>query len=203
MLDDMFKSVKAQLYERAVSPLIGSIVISWSLWNYKFILLMVSGLKVTDKYKIIDEVLFTTWQQAYLQGALYPIATAVFYLYLYPYPAKYVFEFTRNRQKEISDIKRKIEDETLLSVKESRAIRREIYALEEEMQKDIERKDSEIERLRKELEDIEKDEMVSNVERQLSDPQSSKPETLSHLSDPQLSMLKLAGEESEPALEKQ
>lgn len=204
MLDEMLKSIRAQLYERAVSPLMGSIVISWVLWNYKFILLILSGVTVTEKYRIIDEVLFSTWDQVYLHGMLFPLMTSLIYIYLYPYPARYVFQFSRNRQKEISDIKRDIEDETLLTAKESRAIRREIYAMEEELQKDLEKKDSEIERLKLEIEESDKEKLVVNVEKQLSDPEeNSIPPKLAHLPDGQLNMLKLVGESSGEVAEKQ
>lgn len=154
MLDEIFKSIKAQLYERAVSPLMGSIIISWVIWNYKFVLLVFANIQVVEKYRIIDEVIFSSWQQIYLQGVLYPILTSLAYLFIYPYPAKYVFEFSKNRQKEISDIKKKIEEETLLTVKESQSIRREIYRIQEEFQNDISRKDSEIERLKLQIEEM-------------------------------------------------
>lgn len=201
MLDEILKSIKAQLYDRAVSPLMGSFIISWGIWNYKFLLLVISGVTITEKYRIIDEVLFGTWQQIYLRGALYPIITSLVYLYAYPYPSKYVFEFSRNRQKEISDIKRRIEDETLLTAKESRSIRREIYALEEEFQKDLERKNSEIERLKLELEEIDKGKSIS-IDQLAKSANSIEPTIDKSLPEGQLEVLKKVGE-SEGAVSEQ
>lgn len=194
MPDEFLKSIRSQLYERAVSPLIGSIVISWALWNYKFILLIVSGVSITEKYRIIDQVLFSTWQQTYLVGLLYPLITSLLYIYAYPYPAKYVFQFSRTRQKEIANIKRQIEDEALLTVKESRAIRREIYTLEEELQKDLERKDSEIERLKLDIEEISQEKHVVSVEKQLDKPEPSRAISSVELPEGQLKVLQLVGE---------
>ena len=115
MFDEILKSIKAHLYERSVSPLMGSFIVAWGVWNYKFFLVILSGMPVVDKFEMIEKTLFPTYMQMLLQGTLYPFLTAMVYLFIYPYPAKKVFEFSRNRQKEISDIKRKIEDETLLT----------------------------------------------------------------------------------------
>lgn len=189
MFDEILKSIRSQLYERAVSPLFGSVLISWGIWNYKFVLLVFSGIAITEKYRLIDEVLFSNWQQIYLRGALYPILTAIFYIFVYPYPAKYVFEFSRNRQKEINDIKHKIEEETLLTVKESRAIRGEIFTLEEEHQKEVKRKDNEINRLKEELGNA-----SGSVEHVGSDSADEFPEKDDDLTDAQAQMLKEIGE---------
>lgn len=201
MLDEILKSIRSQLYERAASPLIGSIVISWALWNYRFILLILSGVSITEKYRIIDEVLFSTWQQIYLNGLLYPLITSLLYIYAYPYPAKYVFEFSRNKQKEIANIKRQIEGEALLTVKESRAIRHEIYTLEEELQKDLERKDSEIERLKLEIAEVSKEKYVTPVEEQLDKSEQSLSVSSVELPSGQLKMLQLVGEDTGEAEE--
>ena len=189
MFDEILKSIRSQLYERAVSPLFGSVLISWGIWNYKFVLLVFSGIAITEKYSLIDEVLFSNWQQIYLRGALYPFLTAIFYIFVYPYPAKYVFAFSRNRQKEINDIKHRIEEETLLTVKESRAIRGEIFALEEEHQKEVKRKDNEIFRLREELENA-----PISVEHVGSDSADELPEKDDDLTDAQAQILKEIGE---------
>jgi len=154
MLDEILKSIRAHLYERAVSPLMGSFIVSWAVWNYKFLLVVLSGTPIAEKFDLIENLLFSGWYQILMQGALYPLITALTYLYIYPYPATKVFEFSRNRQKEITNIKKKIEEETLLTVKESRAIRGEIFELEERLQKEIERKDNEIQRLKDELNSV-------------------------------------------------
>jgi hypothetical protein len=43
MVNEIVKSAKAQLSERIASPLIGSFVISWCLWNYKFLVILFSA----------------------------------------------------------------------------------------------------------------------------------------------------------------
>ncbi len=150
MIEDILTNIKAQLYERAVSPLMGSFIFSWLVWNYKLIILVFSDEKVIEKYRIINEILYASPRELILLSFIYPTITAALYLFAYPYPARYTYQFTRNRQKEISDIKRKIEEETLLTAKESQSLRREINSLEEEYQKLFSKKDSQIEFMKSE-----------------------------------------------------
>ncbi|WP_421151934.1 hypothetical protein [Aeromonas dhakensis] len=154
MLEDALNSIKAHLYDRAVSPLMGSIIVSWVVWNYKLPLLLISKEPILEKYRIISEVLYATNASIYLNGLLYPILTAATYIFIYPYPAEFVFKFTRNRQKSISNIKRQIEGEALLTVKESMELRREIDKLEDEFMAILGKKEAEIEKLRNELNEM-------------------------------------------------
>jgi hypothetical protein len=196
MLDEIMQSMKAHLYDRAVSPLMGSFIVSWAVWNYKFILIFMSGLDATEKFKIIDTLLFPTWTQVALQGSIYPLITALAYLYIYPHPAKKVFEYSRGQQKDISDIKKKIERESLLTVNESRAIRGEIYKLEESLQKEIGRKDGEIQRLKMEIDSIstQPNKKINSAEDILSSPDEKKStENIDLLGDDQVALLQIIG----------
>jgi hypothetical protein len=89
-----------------------------------------------------------------LLNIVYPVITALGFLFVYPYPAKYVFQFSRNRQKEITNIKKSIEADTLLTAAEARAIRRELYQLEAELEKELSRKNNEIDNLKRELDGL-------------------------------------------------
>ncbi len=162
MLDDIFKSIRAQLYERAVSPLMGSFVLSWSLWNYKFILLLFSEATIIEKYTLIEDVLFVTWPQILIGGFLGPLGTALFYLFIYPYPAKLVFKFSKNRQKEITNLKKEIEDETLLTIQESRTLRNAIRKMGDQFQEDFSGKDDKIKNLKEGLSS--KDKKIKSLE---------------------------------------
>jgi len=144
MINNALTSIKAQLYERVNSPLTGSFVISWCVWNYKFILVILTTMPIVDKFQLIDKVLFLTAQQRYFQGLLYPILTTLVYLYIYPYPAKYVLKFTKEREQEALEVKQEIEKKRLLTLEKSIAIQNKIDNLEEDFQKTIDRKNKEI-----------------------------------------------------------
>lgn len=151
MFEEIIKSSRTSLSERLASPLMGSFVISWCIWNYKFLVILFSLASVTKTFELIDSVAFPDTSTLLLRGAIFPALTAAIYIFLYPYPAKFVFEFTRNRQKEINDIRRRIEDETPLTLEESRKIRSELHRREKEHVEEIDRKDEEIGRLKAEI----------------------------------------------------
>ena len=145
-MEDILKSIKAQLYERAISPLTGSFIIAWCLWNYKFVLVLFSGLSIPDKFEWIECELFDTWQEVWLLGLLYPLLSTAVYLFIYPFIAKPVFKFVRGKQIDMMNDKKRIDGGALLTEKQSQALYSKIDQLEEDQQKIIDRKDREIER---------------------------------------------------------
>lgn len=200
MLDDVLKSIRSYLYDRAVSPLMGSFLVSWCAWNYKFILVFFSGESILEKFRIINEVLYPNGTMVFLFGVIYPLATALGYLFFYPYPAKIVFAFSRKRQKEINDIKKTIEEETLLTVEESRSIRQAVYKLEDEFMREISRKNSEIEKLKSDIEVLS---LSSNQGALAADKILDKiDEEIDELDSAQIEILKFIGLEPTGELEK-
>ena len=39
-MGDIIKSIKAYLYDRAASPLIGAYITAWSIWNYRVFIII-------------------------------------------------------------------------------------------------------------------------------------------------------------------
>lgn len=151
MVDEIVKSAKAQISERIASPLIGSFAISWSLWNYKFLMILFSAASVSQTFALINAIAFPTTWSLVINGVLLPAATAVAYIFVYPYPAKFVYEFTLRRQKKINEVRQRIEDETLLTIEESRKIRAEVLQTEKAHQEIVDRLNGEISRLKLEM----------------------------------------------------
>ncbi len=83
MIPDLYKDIKIQLYERATSPLLGSFVISWCLWNYKLLLVMFSTGTATNKIAYINGVLYPDYWSIGFIGFLAPLLTTAFFLYSY------------------------------------------------------------------------------------------------------------------------
>ena len=183
MVDEIFTSAKAQISERIASPLIGSFAISWCLWNYKFLVILFSSASVSQTFALIHTIAFPTAWSLGLNGVFLPTLTAVSYIFIYPYPAKYVYEFTRRRQKEINEVRQRIEDETLLTIEESRKIRAEAFQTEKIHQEIVDRLNGEISRLKLEM---------TNAQTDPSQEQSSKNDYSKHALTPtQLALLKL------------
>jgi hypothetical protein len=148
MLEELVKTVRLHLSERLTSPLLGAFVVSWTAWNYRFFLVVLSGASVHEKFYLIDKVVFPGGWETGLKVFILPLFTALLYLFVYPFPAKKVYEFTRKRQREILDIRRQIEGETPLTVEDSRRVRTELAKAEQNYFSELDRKDREIEKLK-------------------------------------------------------
>jgi len=142
MIDEFVKTMKANLYERATSPLAGAFIISWCVWNYQIIIYLISYESPQDKINFIQTCL------SFKTSFLFPLLTATFFIFVYPYPARVAYWFWRKQKKAMRDIRQKIEEEELLTPAESRDIKRKIYALESEYDAEIKRKDDEIKDLK-------------------------------------------------------
>ncbi len=156
MLEELSKSIKANLYERATSPLFGTFVISWCLWNYKAVFVLLSSMPVTEKFDYLETYLYSNMWSCVSSLFLYPVVSAVLFIFIYPYPALFVYKYWHERQKKQKEAKQAIEDETPLTIEESRNIRREHFRLETEYDNEIERKETEIERLKNHITELDK-----------------------------------------------
>jgi hypothetical protein len=157
MIDDIVKATRDNLAERLTSPLLGSFAVSWVLWNYKFLVILLSDAGVTQTFTLIEAVAFPDWASVLLRGVVCPLAVALTYVFVYPYPARYVYAYTLKRQRETSEVKRLIEGATLLTLDESRALRQEHFQAEIKNKGTIDRLNAEISRLGAELEAMTKE----------------------------------------------
>ncbi|MEW8092543.1 MAG: hypothetical protein AB2777_17575 [Candidatus Thiodiazotropha endolucinida] len=150
MINEVIKSVKSSLYERVSSPLFGAFLISWIAWNYKFVVILFSKMTAHEKFDYIETFIYCGPVATITQGFLFPFITAVVFILVYPYPSRWLYGYWNNQQKILKEIKQKIEDETPLTIEESRTIRREMLQLESVFDNEIRRKDSELEKLKTE-----------------------------------------------------
>lgn len=148
MIEDISKSIKANMYERATSPLFGAFFVSWVIWSYEVILVLLSSMKVKEKITYIENEIYGGEWSLLLEGAIYPLISAVLFILIYPHPAKWVYEYWNNQQKKLKEIKQQIEDDTPLTLDESRHIRRELLRLESDYDDEISKKNNEISRLK-------------------------------------------------------
>lgn len=201
MLDDLAKSVKAQLYERVSSPLLASFALAWAAWNYRFILVLVSSMSATEKIAYIDSHIFPTLEQISLHGALYPLLTALALIFLYPIPAKYVYQYWRQRQKELKEIQQQIDDETPLTKEEARQLRREALSASLEYDKALQSRATEITRLKELVEELQN--RGTAITAETREQKTSAPTGASDdLDDGQIEMLEKIAQSPVPLLKK-
>lgn len=151
-MDDLVKSVKAQLYDRVSSPLLASFFISWLAWNHRlFIVLASSEFKVGQKFHYVDNFLYPGVYQVVCQGFLWPLLSALVILIVYPVPGRWVYEYVRKEQKRLKEIQQRIEDETPITQEEARELRLIVRTAAKSHDEQIRERDSEISALKKEL----------------------------------------------------
>ena len=152
MLEEISKSIRADLYERASSPLLGAFLTSWLIWNWKTVLVFFSSMEVVEKVNHIGAVIYSDFWPSLLFLLVGPLVTALLFLYLYPIPAKHVYRHFREQQKSLKAIKVAVEEETPLSQDEHNKLRKRISEMESAFYEELTKKDAEIERLRSLLE---------------------------------------------------
>jgi len=148
MFSESITSIKATLYERISSPLLGSYIISFLIWNYKLIILIFSKSNADVKINFINDTLYPQIIDYFNYWFLFPSLTTLFFIFIYPIPAKFVYEHTQTKKAELKKIKQNIEDESLLTKKESYNLKRKIINLEYELDDLITRKNNEIKELK-------------------------------------------------------
>ena len=142
MLESLGKSVSTIVDERLSSPLVSSFVVAWSLYNYKFFVILLSAASVSDTFRLIHEVVFPNLLIVGRDGILLPLIFTAIYIFLMPIPSKFVYEKWKKTQKEINEIKQRVDGDSLLTLDESRAMRakeRELFARLDEATNEINR----------------------------------------------------------------
>lgn len=155
MFDEVRKSISAILYERTTSPLFGSLIISWSIWNWKiiYLTLFVSEDRINgDK---IDYILNNFWDNHYIFS--YPILSTVALITIIPffsngaYWLSAKFEQWRTNQKNI------IEKNQLLTLDQSVAIREELNSQQNKLETVLSSKNLEIKQFKEIVENKDKE----------------------------------------------
>lgn len=166
-MQDILTSIKSYLYDRAASPLIGAFFVAWSVWNYRFFVIIISSdpSNSADKFDAIDKLfeavrfsvgrLEFTISGEILNGLLVPTALTAIYLFLYPLLAKPVYEHSLKKQKELRTIKQEQENQRLLSVEESREIYRRLAQMQSKHQEEIDHYNNQIKSLNEYIERME------------------------------------------------
>lgn len=126
------KSLGEVIADRFNNPMVTSFVIAWSLWNYKFFVILFSDASIQGTFKLIHEIQFNgaNW---FLNGVAIPLLAAAAYIFLLPFPSRYVYRSWKYSQKKTNDIKQEIEGQTLLTLDESRALRTAIRSAEKQV----------------------------------------------------------------------
>ncbi|WP_454252724.1 hypothetical protein [Pseudomonas sp. Marseille-Q7302] len=151
MLEELSKTVKAQLYERVSSPLLGSFLIAWCGWNYKFVLVLISSMEAEKKLAYINANLYPSIWDKVLEGFTYPLVTSLVLIFAYPWPARWIFSYSRKQQLRLKKLQYEIDEDTPLNMEDARELRRSNSKIVEDFEKEISLQKSQIERQKEQL----------------------------------------------------
>ncbi|MGE4399780.1 MAG: hypothetical protein AB7D29_09695 [Campylobacterales bacterium] len=119
MVNDLKDSIKAKLYDFNYTPFMSSFVISWIVINHKYLLIFFAdGVELREKIGLLNSI--SLLSDSCLNFFIYPLGFALFYVYIYPLAAQKFYEYTLERSRELKEAKRKVENETPLTLEESR-----------------------------------------------------------------------------------
>jgi len=171
MLDDLKKSINSNLYERARSPLYGTLVLSWFVWNWKFIyylLVVSSNTPFFVRMHIVEVHLTSAW--TLLWG---PVLSSIVILIGFEFVANYAFWLHVYYKTWRVNKKVQTEGRQLLTYEQSLKLRGDIRNQEEQYERLIQEKEdiiselnNTIQNLQTTLNSINKNEVVSPVKSQ-------------------------------------
>lgn len=153
MIDDIKKSVNSILYERTTSPLYGTFIVSWIIWNWKivYLTLFISAEKLNINK--IDYILSNFWDPHYL--ITYPLISTIIFLTVVPFMSNAAYWLALRFNKWKKDQKNQINLKQLLTLEQSMELREQILVQQEKFEKLLENKNLEIKQLTLMIENVE------------------------------------------------
>lgn len=171
MFDEFKKSINASLYERAASPIIGSFVSAWLIFNWKlcFVIAFAND-TIYERLAYLEKSPYIgMWPNLYL-----PAISAAIFIGLYPLVSLLPYMWWEWYAKQKTKIKNNMQRSVLISLEKSIELRNEIENQEEkfeEMLKSKEQRNTELlvinDNLQKSL--SEKEEINNQLRKQLQD----------------------------------
>jgi len=123
MDNKLVDKIKAQLYDRASSPVLIAFFVSWITWNIRTVLVIFTKGALNDKFKAIDNLYPNFWSYP-LQGILYPALCALLFVAIYPYLAHLAFWHWQKQHIKIKKTQQSIQDQTPATQEEINTLRK-------------------------------------------------------------------------------
>lgn len=151
MFDSFIKEARFQMSERLSSPIWVSFILSWCIWNYKFITVLFSNEPVLKTFEIIDTIIYPDAYHSWGYGLIVPISTCAIYILAYPWVYRKVMVYLKKRERTLTEDLLKEEGITPLSPEKAQRLWDELREVKSEHLRKLQLKDDEIEVLRSQL----------------------------------------------------
>lgn len=150
---ELLNAVRIGLTERITSPLLGNFIISWCLWNYRLFVTIFSDGYWEDKYNYIDKTLYPN-AVSYWAAGLVPLVASLVLIYGYPLVARYVYEHRLEVNKDLMEIRHRVEDSEPMNMEQARRLRENIREEQKKWQARIAEVEQENDDLKRDLESV-------------------------------------------------
>ncbi|MFW9657985.1 hypothetical protein V3H38_10970 [Vibrio parahaemolyticus] len=150
MVGELWTSIKAYLYDRTSSPLLGAIVVGLLVWNFKIVMLVFSSASYAVKVWEIDYFYSQTFFIAEALGGeswvwsnyvfcvyVMPMLTAIFYIYVFPFFSHKVFEHSYDKQIKLNNKRKTMQGTAILTEEEKEEILNEVEQAKLKSRKDV------------------------------------------------------------------
>jgi hypothetical protein len=144
MMEEIKKSISSILYERTTSPLFGTLIISWVIWNWKILYVTFFVSEKITKNKI-DFIVLNYSDIHHI--VTFPLISTFALLTIVPFISNGAYWLSINFENWKLNQKNSIEKKQLLTVEQSIELREQILKQEERFSKLVQDKNLEIERL--------------------------------------------------------
>lgn len=167
-LKDLLSSFVAGVRERTTNPLTIAFLISWLVWNFRLVLILIGDANTAEKLGLIDDLMLTTysppasewfvedgfgrWIGRTLVPVWYPLLSALGYVYGYSWVSRGVVKFYRKLQIGLGNELREMERGRLIRPEDVRALSRQYDREIKIKNEELEEKDAVIRALRSQLE---------------------------------------------------
>lgn len=129
--------------DRVFSPLSFAFIVSWLVWNYKFLLVFFSDMKPYVKFSYISGQVYPDLLSSVFIGLIGPLATSLAYVLFYPFVTYGIMVVTNWHSNRIENLRIKNEGEAIMSEERAKAFKKEqreiIKKFEHELDESVER----------------------------------------------------------------
>jgi regulator of replication initiation timing len=150
VVGELWTSIKAYLYDRTSSPLLGAIIAGLLVWNFKIVMLVFSSASYAVKVWEIDHFYSQTFFIAEALGGeswvwsnyvfcvyAMPLLTAIFYIYVFPFFSHKVFEHSYDKQIKLNNKKKVLQGSAILTQEEKENIFNDAEQIKLKSRKDV------------------------------------------------------------------
>lgn len=147
-MKDFWDSLRQQLNDRLSSPIFGSFIVSWVIWNHRYLFILFSNEPIAARLTLARSLVYPDTYDIWIRGVALPVSSCLGYVLFYPWLSQWLLIWWDIRQKAIAEKRNHALGNQLLTREESRKIIRDALEQRKQLEGTIERQERELDALR-------------------------------------------------------